>query len=116
MLYQILYVGFGSLVGGILRFLSFTYLPFGILGNLFFINFAGSFCAGFFSHLFIAQEARLIFIVGFLGSFTTFSTFTYELFSLFSLGKLFHALGYLFLSTILGIFGVWCGISLAKFV
>ncbi|WP_428845622.1 fluoride efflux transporter FluC [Helicobacter kayseriensis] len=82
-----LFVGPRSFLGGILRFMSFSHLPFGSLGNLFWINLIGNFGIGILSEVLITQEMRLMFIVGFLGSLTTFSTFNYELFQMFSYRK-----------------------------
>lgn len=67
--------------------MSFSHLPFGSLGNLFWINLIGSFGIGILSEVLIMQEMRLMFIVGFLGSLTTFSTFNCELFQMFSYRK-----------------------------
>lgn len=114
MLYQILFVGLGSFLGGILRFIGFSCLPFGNLGNLLWINLIGSFGIGILSEILITQEMRLMFIVGFLGSLTTFSTFSYELLQMLSLGKVLFAIGYWLVSTALGVLGVWCGVLAAK--
>lgn len=114
MFIEILYVGLGSFVGGILRYLSFLFLPFGILGNLFVINILGSFWIGFLSQIFFTSSSRLFFLVGFLGSFTTFSTLSLEVFSLFQQEKFFLAFFYLIISLGLGILGAWGGIALSK--
>ncbi|WP_158654542.1 fluoride efflux transporter FluC [Helicobacter pametensis] len=113
---QIFYVGLGSFAGGVLRFLSFYFLPFGILGNLLWVNVLGSVCIGFLSQILVSQEMRLVFIMGFLGSFTTFSTFSLELFELFSSQKLLLAFLYLVASVILGVLGVWGGIILFRWI
>ena len=94
---NIIFVGLGSIVGGVPRYFI-----------------AGCFLLGLLSGFFTSHPApvyRLFFTVGFCGSFTTFSTFSFEnlqllsnkAYGLFSLniglslilGILFAGLGYL---------------------
>ena len=93
-----------------------TYFPFGTL----FVNTLGSLLMGFImgSLVFLmektgftlAEPARLLLTVGFLGGFTTFSSFSLETVTLIEGGSLFYAamniaanLGLCFLATFLGL-------------
>ena len=85
---SILYVGAGSFVGGILRYLLSTWI-YKILGNPSFpygtlaVNSSGCFMIGFLAGLaetrsiFTAND-RLFIFVGVLGGFTTFSSVALE--------------------------------------
>ncbi len=60
------------------------------------------------------NTAKLIIIIGFLGGFTTFSTFGLELLTLIRAGSLGMATLYVTLSSCLGIFLVWLGMTIAR--
>ena len=62
------------------------------------------------------REARLLLVVGFLGSYTTFSTFGWETVALLRENDLGRAAGNVALSTGAGLVGVWLGIVLARLV
>ena len=81
MLKDLLLVGTGSFVGGVLRYamgralsgIAWLSLPWGTLA----VNVAGCFAIGMLSGLGTAlpAAARLLLITGLCGGFTTFSTF-----------------------------------------
>jgi len=82
------------------------------------VNLVGCLLIGlsvpFFGELVEAEEMRLLFVTGFLGSFTTFSTFSLDTFALWTdghgLGALANAAG----SVVLGLVFVWMGVRLAE--
>ena len=113
---SIFYVGAGSFIGGVFRYLLVTWtsqilnpsFPYGTLA----VNVLGCLCIGFLAGV-VAEsrpafttEARLFFIVGIVGGFTTFSAFAWETFSLErkSIGALNILLQLLF-----GLLAVWIG-------
>ncbi len=65
---------------------------------------------------FFSREARLLLVVGFLGSYTTFSTFGWETMALLRDNDLPRAAGNVLLSAGAGLAGVWLGIVLARLV
>lgn len=85
---SIFYVGLGSFIGGICRFLLSTWVyrmlynpafPYGTLA----VNTVGCLAIGFLgrlaeSRLMFTSEARLFLFIGILGGFTTFSSFGIE--------------------------------------
>ncbi len=87
MLQNIILVGLGSMAGGISRYLLSAgikqLIPSLFPWGTFMVNMSGCFIIGLLSGwlsgvpLFPAHQ-RLLFIVGFCGSFTTFSTFTMD--------------------------------------
>ena len=85
---SILYVGAGSFIGGILRYLLSTWV-YKILGNPVFpygtlaVNSVGCFVIGFLAGLaetrsIFTADDRLFIFVGILGGFTTFSSVALE--------------------------------------
>ncbi len=92
-------------------------LPFATLA----INLAGSFVLAFFMTLvttrFIVNPAwRILFAVGFLGSYTTFSTYTYESVTLLLGGSWLPGLLNLFGSAALGGLAAVLGVILGRLV
>jgi CrcB protein len=57
---------------------------------------------------------RYLFFTGFIGAYSTFSTFEWETFSNLQTGNFLLAALYVVLSVVLGLAGVWCGVSIAK--
>ena len=121
---NLLLVFIGGGLGAVCRYISTThigalfgtYFPFGTL----FVNTLGSLLMGFIMGslvflmekpgLRLAEPARLLLTVGFLGGFTTFSSFSLETVTLIEGGNLFYAamniaanLGLCFLATFLGL-------------
>jgi CrcB protein len=89
--------------------------PYGTL----IINLTGSLLIGFFltlatERLMLDPRWRILFAVGFLGSYTTFSAYTYESFNLLFNGQWLSGLVNLFGSSILGIVAVGIGVYLGK--
>ncbi len=62
----------------------------------------------------LSREARLLLVVGFLGSYTTFSTFGWETFALLRDNEVLQASGNAALSVFGGLLGVWAGTALAR--
>jgi fluoride exporter len=57
---------------------------------------------------------RFLIPVGFVGAYSTFSTFEWEAFTNLQSGAFLIAGLYIVLSIILGLAGVWCGVTLAR--
>jgi CrcB protein len=116
---QIVLVGVGSLVGGVLRFglstwvhrvLDNPWFPYGTLV----VNGLGCFLIGFLAALaesrsVFTSEVRLFIFVGILGGFTTFSSFALETFSLARDTQSAAALANIGLQLTLGLVAVWIG-------
>ena len=118
---SILYVGAGSFIGGICRYLFTTWayktldpsFPYGTLA----VNVLGCLLMGFLagvaeSHLTFTRDVRLFLMVGILGGFTTFSAFAWETFSLAKNTQNIAALN-IALQLLLGFLAVWIGNILA---
>lgn len=89
--------------------------PYGTL----IINLTGSLLIGFFltlatERLMLDPRWRILFAVGFLGSYTTFSAYTYESFNLLFNGQWVSGLVNLIGSSILGLIAVGIGVYLGK--
>ncbi len=87
MLQDIALVGLGSMAGGISRYLLSTWirhlLPVIFPWGTFIVNITGCFIIGILSGWLISLPSlpahhRLLFVIGFCGSFTTFSTFSID--------------------------------------
>ena len=106
---EILYVGLGSCLGGIARYLISTVirwdghgLPWGTLAA----NLAGCFLIGLFAGLLArcpSQPLNLILMVGFCGGFTTLSTFSRESLTLLQSGQCLALVAYLLVTLIAGL-------------
>lgn len=115
-------VGMGSFIGGVLRYLvgllfKGTTLLFPC--STFWVNIVGCLFIGFLSALFlriptISPNVNLFLVVGFCGGFTTFSTFSRDLFLMLERGEytlfLLYALG----SILLGLLAVFLGFVSGK--
>ncbi len=104
---NILLVGFGAGLGGILRYLVANSvqrlfpmsLPIGTLS----VNFLGSFLLGLLifglsDNGVLSSNWRLFLAIGFCGGFTTFSTFSFETFALLQDAEFFLATLNIFLN------------------
>jgi fluoride exporter len=125
LIFNLLCVGAGSALGGMMRYLTHATLyqwvphhfPFGTLV----VNIVGCSLIGFLGTLaegrFLFHETqRLFLIVGFLGGFTTFSTFSFETWRLFQDGHVISA-GLNVGSSVVGCFvGLILGVMLARLI
>ena len=120
----IFYVGIGSFVGGVFRYLLSTWVhkildnpwfPYGTLA----VNGIGCLMIGFLTGLsenrsVFTPEARLFIFIGILGGFTTFSSFALETFSLARNTQNAAAAMNIALELILGLMSVWIGNVLSR--
>jgi fluoride exporter len=120
---SILYVGAGSFIGGILRYLLSTWV-YKILGNPVFpygtlaVNSVGCFAIGFLAGLaetrsIFTVDDRLFIFVGILGGFTTFSSVALETLWLTRGTQGLAALINIGLQLFFGMVAVWVGNLLA---
>nr|WP_310793343.1 fluoride efflux transporter CrcB [uncultured Alistipes sp.] len=123
MLRTLLFIGMGSFIGGIARFLLARWVqggtgssfPFGTLA----VNVLGCLAIGLLYGIFergnlMNPDLRLFLTVGLCGGFTTFSTFVHENFSLFQNGNLLHFIRYTTLSFGLGLAAACLGHLIVK--
>ncbi|MEK3886812.1 fluoride efflux transporter CrcB [Bacillus sp. FSL K6-3431] len=109
-------VGFGGMIGSVLRFLvgniTFTVIFFPI-GTLL-VNLLGSFLLGLLTG-FTKRTNNISPIIttcigtGMIGSFTTFSTFSTEVVTLLQADHHYMALGYVMSSIFFGLLLAFCG-------
>ena len=123
MLKTLLYIGFGSFLGGIARYLTAravqnsiaSTFPYGTMV----VNLLGCFLIGLIFGIsertnLINDEWRIFLTVGFCGGFTTFSTFANENMTLLRDGNFFYFALYTGLSVFLGLVAVFFGNALTK--
>ncbi len=114
---EFLLVGAGAALGAISRWqisnLMKDYFVSFHFGTLF-VNIVGSFIIGIALGLNLNDNQKLIFITGFLGSFTTFSTFSAEVLAKFNEKSFILALQTISLHLILSLLAVTLGAFLAK--
>jgi len=120
----LLFIGTGSFIGGIFRYLITYFVqekylstfPFGTL----IVNIIGCFFIGFVFGLTdkvnINQEMRLFLTVGLLGGFTTFSAFSNETFCLFRDGQFWFATVYILASVFVGLAATYMGNITTKII
>lgn len=118
----ILFIGLGSLIGGISRYLislfiynkGFIVFPYGTLA----VNIIGCFLIGIVYGVSersgLSNEWRLFLATGVLGGFTTFSAFSYESISMLRDGQTGPALLYIGASVLLGLLATWSGMSITN--
>jgi CrcB protein len=119
----ILFVGLGSFIGGIARYLlsqliqnkAVTAFPYGTLS----VNVLGCFFIGLVYSLperwGLSNEWRLFLMTGILGGFTTFSAFSLESIALMRGGQMGPALVYVASSVVFGLLATWAGIFAGTF-
>ena len=125
MLRSLLYIGIGSFIGGIGRYLLQQFvqkqfpssIPLGTLS----VNIIGCFIIGIVYALsaksnLISPELRLFLATGICGGFTTFSSFAYENVSMVLDGELYYPLLYTLISVVIGFGAVHLGILLIKLI
>jgi CrcB protein len=125
MVRSLLFIGIGSFIGGICRFLCQQIVqnnfPSSIpLGTLC-VNIIGCFFIGIIYELsgkgnIISPELRIFLATGICGGFTTFSSFAYENVSMVLDGEFFYPALYVLLSIVIGFGAVHAGILLIKFI
>lgn len=118
-----LFVFLGAGIGGVFRhsvnvgaarLLGFGF-PYGTLT----VNILGSILMGLLAELFVIrsglpQELRLFLTTGLLGGFTTFSTFSLDAATLWGRGQWGVAAGYVVLSLVLSMAGLFAGLMLIR--
>ena len=85
------------------------------------VNLTGCFLIGFIAAIaekkfLLSPNARLLFLVGFLGAFTTFSTFIFETDNLLKSGQTLTAIGNILLSVAVGLITFKLGVFLGEIV
>lgn len=119
----VVFVGIGSFIGGVLRYLLSTWVH-RLLDNPWFpcgtlaVNGLGCLAIGFLAGLAESRaaftpEVRLFVFVGVFGGFTTFSSFAFETFALVRDTQSHAALLNVGLQLALGLAAVWLGNLLA---
>ena len=120
---KLIYLIIGGSAGTVARYLMSGVIhdwtgpafPYGTLAvntiGCFLIGFLSVFAGGqFVSH----PNLKLIFAIGFCGAFTTFSAFILESSVLLKDGNVWHALGYIFMSLIVGFLAFGAGVLTGK--
>ncbi|GAA6530519.1 MAG: fluoride efflux transporter CrcB [Prevotella sp.] len=116
-------VGFGSFIGGGLRFLVSRAVQASVILTFplgtFIVNVVGCLLIGFFSGLFVngtwmSPSVKLFLTTGLCGGFTTFSTFMNESGSLLRDSNYLYTAVYVSASLFFGFLALVLGIQLAK--
>lgn len=117
MMTQILLISFGAVLGALSRWQLGVWLnplisqfAFGTL----MANVLGCFLIGIALGLNLQESSKLLFITGFLGSFTTFSAFSAEIGEKLLQEKWLNAVGIFLLHNIVGIIATVVGVLLIK--
>jgi fluoride exporter len=119
----LLWVTFGSGIGGVTRFLIqqriYKLYPSSFPWGTFTVNIIGCFIIGIIYALgekgnLLSSDMRLFLATGFCGGFTTFSSFAYENISLLKDNELFFFIMYTTFSILIGFAAVYAGILLVK--
>lgn len=122
---SLLFIGIGSFIGGICRYLFQQLIqnnypssvPFGTL----IVNITGCFAIGLVYELaargnLLSPEMRLFLATGICGGYTTFSSFAYENVSMVLDGEFYYSMLYLVLSVVVGFGAVHAGILFIKLI
>lgn len=117
---SILIVGFGGMIGSILRFvLALLIRPTNFPIATFAVNIIGCFVIGIVMGLAARSGAfddnwKLFLATGICGGFTTFSAFSYECIQLMDQQRYATMFAYISLSVVLGLAATFAGVQLAK--
>ncbi|UII29168.1 fluoride efflux transporter CrcB [Fulvivirga maritima] len=123
MLKNVLLVGLGGFLGSTSRYLTYYLIDRKVESlypwSTFTVNIVGSLILGillgFIAKAHLANDhLRLVFAVGFCGSFTTFSSFMYENLYLFQQKAYSTSMLYLIGSIVLGFIAVFAGQALGR--
>lgn len=127
---NILLVFTGGGIGSVCRYLLTTHIgarfgtvfPWGTLT----VNTIGSFLMGLImgvllllterAEISLAEPARLLLTVGFLGGFTTFSSFSLETLTLMRGGSTFYVFANIAANILLGLLTAWLGLMAARLI
>ncbi len=120
---MIWYVGAGSALGGMARYLLAGWAQRAVdstfpVGTLV-VNIAGSFLLGFILRYTMdfagmSTETRVFLTIGFCGGFTTFSTFSYEAIALLQEGQWSRAGVYIMSSVTVSLAATLAGLAVAQ--
>ena len=120
----VLFIGIGSFVGGVSRYLLSglvqakygSIFPFGTM----FVNIIGCFLIGIIYGWSVSGDLsdqwRLVLTAGLLGGFTTFSAFSLELIMMLQNNEFISAGLYLMISVIVGLVATLLGLTIMKFL
>lgn len=119
MIKTLLYIGAGSFIGGIARFLLSRaihswWAPAGFPAGTFTVNILGCLLIGIFYGIserygILSSDMRLFLTVGLCGGFTTFSTFAYESLGMLNSGNMLNFVIYPTLSFVAGLLSAYFG-------
>jgi len=121
LVYLIVFLGAG--IGGVFRHAvnmgAARLFGFGFPYGTLTVNVVGSVVMGLFTEFFVfrsglPQELRLFLTTGLLGGFTTFSTFSLDAVTLWERGQWGVAAGYVALSLVLSMAGLFVGLMLIR--
>ena len=118
-MFKILCVGFGGMIGAMLRY-SFYILPLPYIKTIY-INIIGAIIIGFVSYYSknianLNPKLLLFLTTGICGGFTTFSTFSLETVQMIEQNKILEAIIYVLISVTLSLIGICVGYYLAKLI
>ena len=117
-MHPILLVSIGAVFGAVARWQLGIWLnPLlqAVSLGTFFANVIGCFLIGITLGLNLQESSRLLFITGFLGSFTTFSSFSAEIVIKLLQEKWLNAVGVFMLHSVTGLLATVIGVLLVKY-
>ena len=124
MIKNILLVFIGGGLGSVCRYLIseiFYFKKFVFPYSTFITNLLGCFLIGLalgwsIKNSNLDSSLIILFSVGFCGGFTTFSSFSYESLTLINNNQLLNLFIYIFSSILIGIFAVFVGLKISKYL